>query len=68
MEKIIKFGIIGCGVISNWHAQAVQSIDGAELVGVTDVYEPARVAFAEKYGHEPIVIPVVISDGARKLA
>jgi len=50
MEKIIKFGIIGCGVISNWHAQAVQSIDGAELVGVTDVYEPARVAFAEKYG------------------
>ena len=25
-------------------------------------------AFAQKYGHEPIVIPVVISDGARKLA
>jgi galactokinase len=28
----------------------------------------AKTAFAEKYGHEPIVIPVVISDGARKLA
>ena len=27
----------------------------------------AKAAFAEKYGHEPIVIPVVISDGARKL-
>ena len=27
----------------------------------------AKSAFAEKYGHEPIVIPVVISDGARKL-
>ena len=30
--------------------------------------EKAKTAFAEKYGHEPIVIPVVISDGARKLA
>ena len=28
----------------------------------------AKAAFAEKYGHEPAVIPVVISDGARKLA
>ena len=27
----------------------------------------AKAAFAEKYGHEPIEIPVVISDGARKL-
>ena len=30
--------------------------------------EKAKTAFAEKYGHEPVVIPVVISDGARKLA
>lgn len=30
--------------------------------------EKAKTAFAEKYGHEPIVIPVVISDGARRLA
>ncbi|MDE5956571.1 MAG: galactokinase [Bacteroidales bacterium] len=27
----------------------------------------AKAAFAEKYGHEPVVIDVVISDGARKL-
>lgn len=27
----------------------------------------AKSAFAEKYGHEPVVIDVVISDGARKL-
>ncbi|MGM9747189.1 MAG: galactokinase [Candidatus Cryptobacteroides sp.] len=36
-----------------------------------DLYEPfiakAKAAFAEKYGHEPKVIDVVISDGARKL-
>lgn len=28
----------------------------------------AKASFAEKYGHEPVEIPVVISDGARKLA
>ena len=27
----------------------------------------AKAKFAEKYGHEPIVIDVVISDGARRL-
>ena len=27
----------------------------------------AKSAFAEKYGHEPVEIPVVISDGARRL-
>ena len=49
-KETVKFGIIGCGMISNWHAQAVNEIPGAELYGVTDVYEPARIAFAEKYG------------------
>lgn len=29
--------------------------------------EKAKAAFKEKYGHEPIVIDVVISDGARKV-
>ena len=48
-QHTISFGIIGCGVISNWHAQAIGEIAGAKLVGVTDVFEPARLAFAEKY-------------------
>ena len=50
MKKEIRFGIIGCGTISNWHADAIAEIEGATLVGVTDVYEPARIAFAEKRG------------------
>ena len=29
--------------------------------------EKAKTTFAQKYGHEPIEIPVVISDGARRL-
>lgn len=49
-KDMISFGIIGCGVISNWHAQAIGEIEGAVLRGVTDVFEPARIAFAEKYG------------------
>ncbi len=28
----------------------------------------AKASFTEKYGHEPVEIPVVISDGARRLA
>ncbi|MEG2570252.1 MAG: Gfo/Idh/MocA family oxidoreductase [Clostridia bacterium] len=48
-KDVITFGIIGCGVISNWHAQAIAEIEGARLKGVTDVFEPARIAFAEKY-------------------
>jgi len=50
LKKEIRFGIIGCGTISNWHADAIGEIEGATLVGVTDVYEPARIAFAEKRG------------------
>jgi galactokinase len=38
----------------------------------TELYESfiakAKAAFAEKYGHEPVEIPVVIGDGARRLS
>jgi UDP-N-acetyl-2-amino-2-deoxyglucuronate dehydrogenase len=43
------FGIIGCGVISNWHANAIDKIPGACLVGVYDSHETAKKTFAEKY-------------------
>lgn len=46
----LKFGIIGCGLISNWHADAINVIEGAELAGATDVNENARKAFTGKYG------------------
>ena len=38
----------------------------------TELYDAfiakAKTSFAEKYGHEPVEIPVMISDGARRLA
>lgn len=45
-----KFGIIGCGMISNWHADAIMSIENASLAGATDVNKSACEAFAHKYG------------------
>lgn len=48
MNKL-KFGIIGCGLISNWHADAILSIPEAQLAGATDVNEKSREAFCGKY-------------------
>lgn len=46
----IRFGIIGCGTISGWHANAINSLDGAELAGVYDYNGSAAESFAGKYG------------------
>lgn len=48
-KKELGFGIIGCGMISNWHADAISEIDGAKLICVSDVNEKARADFAKKY-------------------
>lgn len=50
LVKKLGFGIIGCGTISEWHARAINAIDGIYLVGVTDVNQNSREKFAKKYG------------------
>ena len=40
-----NFGILGCGMIANIHADAIRKIDNAILVGVAD----SNVAFAQKF-------------------
>lgn len=47
--KEIGFGIIGCGMISDWHAKAILATEGARLIGFTDLYEASRVEAAKKY-------------------
>ena len=46
----IGIGIVGCGMIANFHALAIKDAKGAHLVGATsrapEEYEP----FVEKYG------------------
>ena len=47
------FGIIGCGVISSWHAQAIAASTGGYLVGAVDIKPESRDAFCLKYGIHP---------------
>ena len=45
MNKV-RFGLIGCGMIANFHANAIAQIPEAELAGVFDSYRPG----AERFG------------------
>lgn len=45
----LGFGIIGCGVISKWHAESVMLMDDACLVGASDKNEASAKAFAKEY-------------------
>lgn len=49
-NKTIGYGVIGCGVIATWHADALAQIENARLVGGVDNYKEAAEKFAEKYG------------------
>lgn len=44
-----KFGILGCGLISAFHADAIVQIADAQLFGAFDRNENARDTFCEKY-------------------
>lgn len=49
MARVLGFGIIGCGTISDWHAGAIGCIPGTKLVGATDVYIKAANDFAARF-------------------
>ncbi len=46
----IGIGIVGCGMIANFHAKAIADAGGAHLVGCTDFKPEYAAAFAEKNG------------------
>lgn len=48
-NKIFKFAIIGCGVISEIHARAIEAMEDAVLAGVYSDIAPQMQAFAEKH-------------------
>ena len=50
--KEFGFGIIGCGMIANFHAQSIKAIPGARLVAVFDRNEDKAQAMAEEHGCE----------------
>jgi len=49
MERKIRFGIIGCGVIAPNHANAIVHNDRAELIAVCDIEEEKAKSFQQKY-------------------
>ena len=46
----VRFGIIGCGMISKFHAKALQDLEQAELVGAASRSKSSAVDFAETHG------------------
>ena len=49
----IGIGIVGCGMIANFHAKAIADTEGAELVACVDRNPDLASAFGEKQGCHP---------------
>jgi len=49
----VRFGMVGCGMISNFHARAIADAPDATLAGVFSRSAEKTAAFAEKYGCRP---------------
>ena len=49
-KKIYGFGIIGCGMISSVHAEIINKLENATLIGVADHTKERAAAFAERFG------------------
>lgn len=50
MSKIVRFGIIGCGMIAQFHAKSIAEIPDAELVAAFDSVPEGVDRFAAQYG------------------
>lgn len=48
-DGIYGFGVVGCGVISDTHLDAIAALDNGKTIAVCDVREEAAKAKAEKY-------------------
>lgn len=48
-EKKLRFGILGCGLIADFHANALRAIEYAELVGAADNSIERAKQYAERY-------------------
>ena len=48
--KKYGFAIIGCGMISNFHAKAIESLENAKLVACYDVFKASAERLAEQTG------------------
>ncbi len=65
-EMAQECGVTGSRIMGGGFGGCTINLVKAELYDA--FIEKTKAAFAAKYGHEPVVIPVVISDGARRLS
>lgn len=56
MERKVKWAIIGCGVISKSHCDALKVVDNAELIAVCDIVEEKAKERAEQYGVDKVYL------------
>lgn len=49
-EKPLGFGLIGCGRVARYHAQALTEIEGSDLVAVCDIVPERADDFSRRYG------------------
>ena len=54
MSKVLNWAIIGCGVISKLHCDALSIVEGAKLYAVCDIIKEKAEDRAEEYGAEKI--------------
>jgi predicted dehydrogenase len=53
MPELLRFGIIGGGVISPTHAEAIRSLPDTELVAIADVIPGKAQKITDKFGGVP---------------
>lgn len=58
----LRFAIVGCGVISPTHADALAALPEAQLTACCDVVPERAAAFAEKYGLTAKSLEAVLAD------
>ena len=52
MEKRLRFGIIGCGMIGYYHAEVIRQVDGCELVSCTSASYSSAQKLADQFNIE----------------
>lgn len=54
MDRPVKIGIVGCGVIAQFHARALRDYPAAKLAAVADVREEVAHKMAAEFGVERV--------------
>ena len=68
MSKLVRFGIVGCGVIAATHADAIKELVAADLVACCDIIPERASCFADRHGiskeHAHSSVKSLLADGS----